>query len=101
MEAKEIATLLTAIAAVIGAVGALINAAKMNSVKKEVSHNHGSSMKDAVIRIEERQKSLIRANKALSKEVSSLGHQIGEIRTDANVAHEDYAARLRRLESDK
>lgn len=46
----------------------------------ELTHNHGSSMKDAVARIE--------------GSVKSLGHQVGEIRRDAAITHELLAHRL-------
>lgn len=101
MDVKDIATLVTAIAALVGAFGALVNAVRTNHIKKEFSHNHGSSMKDAITRIESRQKGLIKTTELLANGMKSLGHQVGEIRNDANIAHEDYAARLRRLESDK
>ena len=53
----------------------------------EVSPNHGSSMKDQL--------------STLTDQVHSIGHQIGEIRDDARIIHEDHAARLRRLETQR
>lgn len=98
MDIDKLTALLAAIAATIGAVATLITNIRVNIIRNEVSHNHGSSLKDAVARIEGNQKGLISTTNLLVKDVSSLGHQIGEIRESANVAHEDYAARLRRLE---
>lgn len=89
------------VAALATLIGTVVNAVRVDRVQKEVSHNHGSSLKDAVTRIEERQKGLIKNGELMAKEISSLGHQIGEIRESANVVHEDYAARLRRLEESK
>ena len=56
------------------------NFIQLRSVHKEVTPNHGSSMNDAVHRIE--------------KMVDSLGHQIGEVRRDAATMHDMIGARL-------
>ncbi|VDG76904.1 Uncharacterised protein [Actinobaculum suis] len=51
-----------------------------NSAAAQLTPNHGSTVSDAINRIE--------------KMVSSQGHQIGEIRRDAAVTHEMIADRL-------
>lgn len=98
MTLKDVNDFIAALALLTGAVGAIVNGIRINGVRKEVSHNHGSSMKDAITRIERNQTGLMKSNELLVKDVSSLGHQIGELRESANVVHADYAARLRRLE---
>ncbi|EEH64399.1 hypothetical protein HMPREF0044_0136 [Gleimia coleocanis DSM 15436] len=99
MTLEHLPGLLTALATLITAIGTLRNHTSIKSVKAEVSHNHGSSMKDAISRIEKRQTGLRASTRAMRKELSSLGHQIGEIKSAANVTHQDHAARLRALES--
>lgn len=102
---KEATELLGAVAAFISALGVfltgagtLYNYVAIKRVKAEVTHNHGSSLKDAVDRIERRQSSLIEKTEGLTENVKSLGHQIGEIRETDNVTHTDITARLRALE---
>lgn len=87
-----LAELINSFGSLIASIGALVaavtaagkarnaerNTAKLanttNDIRKEVSPNHGSSMKDSLVRIE--------------KLADGLGHQIGEIRRDAAVTHE-------------
>lgn len=91
----NISDLIASIAAVITSFGsfiaAVIAARKASTAANEVTPNHGGSLKDVVTRIE--------------KMVRSQGHQIGEIRRDASVTHDqlgedidDVRHRLRRLE---
>lgn len=99
MTIPELATLITAVGSLVGAIGAVYNGKRINVVKKEVLPNHGTSLNDAVNRIEVRQAGLIATTDSLAKDVGSLGHQIGEIRQTDNVIHADLAARLRALEN--
>lgn len=105
-----IAEIITSVGSLVASLGALIasisaarksgnaetkiakTAKETAQIKAEFLPNHGSSFKDALTRIE--------------KEVSSLGHQIGESRRDSSNAHEllgnqvnDLARRVTRLES--
>lgn len=57
-------------------IGSIISALaawrKASHASSELSHNHGSSTKDAIARIEKRQDTA-------EKQISGLGHQIGEL----------------------
>lgn len=80
---------LTGLGALISSIAAVIGAVHARRAASEVTPNHGSSLKDLVTMIDDK--------------VDSLGHQIGEIRRDADSTHRDLQHRIRRLEdrSDK
>lgn len=102
----EIITSVGSLVASIGALIAAINASRKSGsaetkiaktaketaqIKAEFMPNHGSSFKDALTRIE--------------KDISSLGHQVGEIRRDAATTHDilgnqvnDLARRIGKIE---
>lgn len=84
----DIAAIITAVAALVAATASWRTNGK---VRREFSPNHGSSMKDSQLRTE----SAVAAQSAL---IRSLGHQVGEVRNDARIIHEDHAARIRNLE---
>lgn len=75
---------LTGLGTLISSVAAIISAVHAKRASREVTPNHGSSLKDLV--------------RAIDDKVDSLGHQVGEIRRDADTTHRDMMHRLRRLE---
>ena len=88
--------------ALISAVAALVAATASwrtgGKVRRELSANHGSSMKDALARIESRQAAIAQVQHSYEELSRSMGHQIGEIRDDAREIHADHSARIRNLE---
>lgn len=74
----------TGIAALISAIAAIIGARKSAHTNKEMKPDHGESLKDIVHSIDDK--------------VDMLGHQIGEIRREEAITHEDMLERIRRLE---
>lgn len=105
-------------AAVLTAVALLLrNKAETAAALAELKPDHGTSVKDSVNRIEalvreqgtqlEDQAADIKAHGAtldrLGDQLASLdhrlGHEIGDLRHDANIIHEDHASRLRQLEA--
>lgn len=75
----------TGLAALISAISAALAARNSSKTKRELTPNHGSSTRDLITQIDSK--------------VNSLGHQVGEIRTDANLWHTDLSERIRRLEN--
>lgn len=69
-------------------------AATSETVTRELSHNHGSSLKDAVARIETEIAGQARLIEAIDDKVDAVGHQVGEIRADAHAAHQHYDSEL-------
>ena len=101
------------VAAITAALGVLVQnwrtnrrtRAAVETVEAEVSPNHGSSMRDSVARTETTTLDTLDTLRSVratldghGKLISSLGHQLGELRDDARQIHEDHAARLRALE---
>lgn len=74
----------TGIGALISSVAAVIGALHARRAAKEVTPNHGSSLKDIVNLVDDK--------------VDSLAHQLGEVKKDAATIHEDTLARLRQIE---
>ena len=74
----------TGLGALISSIAAVIGAIHARRAASEVTPNHGGSLKDLVTAIDDK--------------VDSLGHQVGEIRRDADTTHRDMMHRLRRLE---
>lgn len=72
--------------------------ARWITITSELEPNHGSSLRDAVDRIEHSVDSLREDHTDLARR---LGHQIGEIRRAMDREHGDYDARLRTLERDR
>lgn len=68
----------------ISGLAAIISAFYASRAAKEVKPNHGSSLKDIVNLIDDK--------------VDSLAHQLGEVKKDASVTHEDILHRLRHIE---
>ena len=89
------AALLSAVAALVAATASWRTNGK---VRSELTHNHGSSMKDALARIEVRQTKIAQAQDSHEELSRSMGHQIGEIRDDARQIHADHSAPIRNLE---
>lgn len=82
---SEIAMLLSALN--VGSILAGLAAwRKASHASSELSHNHGTSTKDSIARIEARQD-------ATEREIVSLGHQVGEL----NVHLNNYFQALTRL----
>lgn len=99
---SSVGSLITSIGALIASLSAARKARQANEntraltqatnvIKDEVSPNHGSSMKDSLMRIE--------------RQLNSQGHQIGEIRKDSAIVHDifgnqiaDLSKRILRLE---
>ena len=75
---------LTGLGTLISSIAAIISAIHAKRASREVTPNHGGSLKDLVTMIDDK--------------VDSLGHQVGEIRRDADTTHRDLMARLHRLE---
>lgn len=65
-------------------------------VSAQMKPNHGSSLRDAVDRIEKNLDNLTARHDDLA---SRLGHEVGELKSDSRAAHDDLAARIRHLES--
>lgn len=77
--------------------GALITStASLVETRRRLRPNHGSSVADAITRIETMQ---IQQGKDLRSLRSFVGHEIGEIRRDAHREHADYDTRIRHLEN--
>lgn len=72
------------IAAIIAAIASMISAVRAGKAADQLKPDHGNSVKDVVEQIDDK--------------VSSVGHQVGEIRADATVWHSDFANRIRQLE---
>lgn len=68
----------------------------IRNVAAQMKPNHGSSLRDAVDRIE---KNLDNLNDRYDDLNSRLGHETGEIKAAALQAHDDLAARIRHLEA--
>lgn len=84
------------LAAIVTALGTLRRQEKgMAAVRAELEPNHGSSMKDAMGRIE---KQLYTLSDRVESLDHRLGHEIGDMRRSADTAHADLAARIRHLE---
>ena len=66
--------------------------------REQLETNHGSSLRDAVNRIERMQKEQDRRFDLLLDQVKSLGHQVGDYRREQAIAAEDLHARKRNLE---
>lgn len=87
----------------LGGIGAVVTAAvtarknrgDVKAIRAEVSPNHGSSLLDAVRRIESSLDDLRREHTALDRR---LGHEIGEIKADMRAVGDDQSKRLARLE---
>lgn len=69
--------------------------ARWLTVTAELQPNHGSSLRDAVSRIETSVDALSEGQADLARR---LGHEIGEVRRAMDREHADYDARLRTLE---
>lgn len=69
--------------------------ADVRAVRAQVEPNHGSSLADAIRRIETGQDALREDLGDLSRR---LGHEIGEVRRDLADARRDHDERLRALE---
>lgn len=67
----------------------------MAAVRAELEPNHGSSLKDAVTRIE---KNLTTLSDRVESLDHRLGHEIGDMRRAADTTNADLAARIRHLE---
>lgn len=95
--------------ALIASVAGLVHARRASV---QMQPNHGSSMRDQTTRIERtledvsgtmhevstRLARLEATADAHSELISSLGHQIGELRDDARQTHAEHARRIDRLE---
>lgn len=74
----------TALGTFISGLAALFSAFYAKRAAREVRPNHGSSLKDIV--------------KLVDDKVDSLAHQLGEVKKDAAITHEDTLTRLRHIE---
>lgn len=84
-----LATLITAIGGATAAVRASKTAeATRQRVRKEMTPNHGSSLRDAVDRIERKVDQHTEIIHLIDDKVDSVGHQIGEVKSDERAAHE-------------
>lgn len=63
-------------------------------LKHEMAPNSGTSLKDAVNRIESLVNQQREVVKLIDDKVDSVGHQVGEIKRDALAAHQRYDAEL-------
>lgn len=70
--------------------------ARWITVTSELEPNHGSSLRDAVDRIEHAVDELREDHTDLARR---LGHELGEIRRTMDREHGDYDSRIRALES--
>lgn len=83
----------------LGGLGALITStAGLIETRRRLRPNHGSSVADAVARIETAQ---AKQGDDLRDLRAFVGHEIGEVRRDASREHADYDERLRALEARK
>lgn len=90
-----IAGLVTALGGAIAAVRAARSSeATRLKLKHEMAPNSGSSLKDAVNRIEATVNQQREVIKLIDDKVDSVGHQVGEIKRDALAAHQRYDAEL-------
>lgn len=64
-------------------------------IEAQMRPNHGTSLRDAIDRIEHGLDDLRDSHQDLTRR---LGHEIGELRRTADREHADYDARLRHLE---
>lgn len=117
-----LAEVITALGGLGGAAALITSAATLIQTRRihaRVSPNHGSSISDATVRIEEALDAhgdaihrieteqtkasadmLIarHAVEGLAREVKGMGHEIGDLRSTRDREHADYDARIRRLE---
>lgn len=72
-----------------------VDDARWLTVSTELQPNHGSSLRDAVARIEHSVDALREDHTDLSRRI---GHEMGDIRRSSDAIHTDLAARVRHLE---
>ena len=102
------------VAAILTALGVLVQNWRTNrktkhalrTVEAEVTPNHGGSLRDAVVRTETKTAEGASTLVLVLDSISSLGHQVGEIRAEINTSraedlavHQDLSQRLHRIES--
>lgn len=117
------AEIITALGGLGGAAALVTSAATLiqtRHIRARVSPNHGSSISDATVRIEESlaahgdaihrieteqtkaSADMLIARQAvegIAREVKGMGHEIGDLRSTRDREHADYDKRIRRLES--
>lgn len=95
MNVTAVIETLTSLGGLAGLAAFITSAAGLIETRRRLRPNHGSSISDAVSRIEAAQ---TQQGKDIRDLRSFVGHQIGEIRRDANREHADYDTRIRHLE---
>lgn len=96
--------LITALAALVGAVAQGIKIrAEIRSLRGKVQYemgpNHGSSLRDAINRIEESQKQAMKTVRGMSRDIGRLADADQNIQEIADHAHESLNKRIERVEN--
>lgn len=75
--------------------------ARWQTVTAELRPNHGSSLRDAVSRIEHAQQVQGEYLASLRQQVASIGQRVDDIAHTMDRDHADYGARIRALEHER
>ena len=94
------------IAAIASCIGAIVQGAKTRAevrsltgkVRYEMGSNHGSTLRDAVNRIEESQKQTEKTVRGMSRDIGRLADADQNIQEIADHAHESLGKRIQRVE---
>lgn len=104
---NEVIVSITAlIAAIASCIGAIVQGAKIRAevrsltgkVRYEMGPNHGSTLRDAVNRIEESQKQTEKTVRGMSRDIGRLADADQNIQESADHTHESLGKRIQRIE---